>query len=139
MYANLFEKKFEMTKAEAKAAGKIGTDEYNTLMQLMQSFPTFTIEIVKSSTKKTSRFKGLDKNYMENYIKTHKPELLTTFYELCGQDENGKKIEMAAAATYGELKMWFLVQFPEIEKFGENVDKIIEETRKLRAEQKKSA
>ena len=62
-----------------------------------------------------------------------------TFYELCGQDENGKKIKMAAAATYGELKMWFLVQFPEIEKFGENVDKIIKETRKIRAEQKKSA
>ena len=139
MNANIFSRKIEMTKAEAKNAGKIGTDEYNTLMQLKKDFPGFPIEIVKTSTKKASRFKGLDKTYMENYIKAHKPELLTTFYKLCGQDENGKKIEMAAAATYGELKMWFLVQFPEIEKFGENVDKIIEETRKIRAEQKKSA
>ena len=139
MYANLFESKIEMTKAEAKNAGKIGTDEYNTLMQLKKDFPGFPIEIVKTSTKKASRFKGLDQTYMENYIKTHNAELLTTFYKLCGRDENGKKVEMAAAATYGELKMWFLVQFPEIEKFGENVNEIIEKTRKLRAEQKKSA
>ena len=139
MYANLFEKKIEMTKAEAKYAGKIGTDEYNTLMQLMKDFPGFPIEIVKSTAKKTDRLKGLDYDYMENYIKAHNESLLVTFYELRGLDKDGKKVGMTAAATYGEIRMWFLTQFPEIEKFGENVTKIIEETRKLRAEQKKSA
>ena len=52
---------------------------------------------------------------------------------------NGKKVELAAAATYGEIKMWFLTQFPEIEKLGENVNKIIEEARKAREAQKKAA
>ena len=80
-----------------------------------------------------------DINYMENYIKSKKPELLETFYELRGLDANGKKVELAAAATYGEIKMWFLTQFPEIEKLGKNVNKIIEEARKAREAQKEAA
>ena len=139
MNANLFSRKIEMTKTEAKAAGKPNTTEYNTLLELMKNFPGFPIEIVKSTAKKVDRFKGLDTNYMENYIKSHKPELLETFYELRGLDANGKKVELAAAATYGEIKMWFLTQFPEIEKLGENVNKIIEEARKAREAQKKAA
>ena len=139
MNANLFSRKIEMTKTEAKAAGKPNTTEYNTLLELMKNFPGFQIEIVKSAGKKADRFKGLDINYMENYIKSHKPELLETFYELRGLDANGKKVELAAAATYGEIKMWFLTQFPEIEKLGENVNKIIEEARKAREAQKKAA
>lgn len=139
MNANLFSRKIEMTKTEAKAAGKPNTAEYNTLLELMKNFPGFPIEIVKSAAKKVDRFKGLDTNYMENYIKSHKPELLETFYELRGLDANGKKVELAAAATYGEIKMWFLTQFPEIEKLGENVNKIIEEARKAREAQKKAA
>ena len=139
MNANLFSRKIEMTKTEAKAAGKPNTTEYNTLLELMKNFPGFQLEIVKSAAKKADRFKGLDINYMENYIKSHKPELLETFYELRGLDANGKKVELAAAATYGEIKMWFLTQFPEIEKLGENVNKIIEEARKAREAQKKAA
>ena len=139
MNANLFSCKIEMTKTEAKAAGKPNTTEYNTLLELMKNFPGFQIEIVKSAAKKADRFKGLDINYMENYITSHKPELLETFYELRGLDANGKKVELAAAATYGEIKMWFLTQFPEIEKLGENVNKIIEEARKAREAQKKAA
>ena len=139
MNANLFSRKIEMTKTEAKAAGKPNTTEYNTLLELMKNFPGFQIEIVKSAAKKVDRFKGLDTNYMENSITSHKPELLETFYELRGLDANGKKVELAAAATYGEIKMWFLTQFPEIEKLGENVNKIIEEARKAREAQKKAA
>ena len=139
MNANLFSRKIEMTKTEAKAAGTPNTTEYNTLLELMKNFPGFQTEIVKSAAKKADRFKGLDINYMENYIKSHKPELLETFYELRGLDANGKKVELAAAATYGEIKMWFLTQFPEIEKLGENVNKIIEEARKAREAQKKAA
>ena len=139
MNANLFSRKIEMTKTEAKAAGKPNTTEYNTLLELMKNFPGFQIEIVKSAAKKADRFKGLDINYMENYIKSHKPELLETFYELRGLDADGKRVELAAAATYGEIKMWFLTQFPEIEKLGENVNKVIEEARKAREAQKKAA
>ena len=131
-------KKIEMTKTEAKAAGKPNTAEYNTLLELMNNFPGYQIEIVKSA-KKVDRFKGLDYDYMEDYIKSHKSELLEIFYELRGLDKDGKKVGMAAAATYGEIKMWFLTQFPEIEKMGEKVNKIIEETRKAREAMKAAA
>ena len=138
MNANLMTKKIEMTKTEAKAAGKPNTDEYNTLMQLMKDFPGYQIEIAKTSTKKTVRFKGLDFEYMQRYIEAHDKDKLETFYELRGLDKDGKKIGMAAAATYGEIKMWFLEQFPEIEEFGDKVNRIIEDTRKARAERKAS-
>ena len=139
MYANLMTKKIVMTKTEAKAAGKPNTEEYNTLLDLMKNFPGFQMEIVKSTAKKVDRFKGLDYDYMENYIKSHNSELLEIFYELRGLDEDGKKVGMAASATYGEIKMWFLTQFPEIEKMGESVDKIIDAARKARADKKNAA
>ena len=138
MNANIMTKKIEMTKTEAKAAGKPNTAEYNTLLELMKNFPGYQIEIVKSA-KKVDRFKGLDYDYMEDYIKSHKSELLEIFYELRGLDKDGKKVGMAATATYGEIKMWFLNQFPDIEKMAEKVNKIIDETRKARAAQKAAA
>ena len=52
--------------------------------------------------------------------------------------ESGKKQELAAAASYGELKMWFLEQFPEIEQMSENIRKIIDRTREARAARKAS-
>ena len=136
MNANLMTKKIEMTKTEAKTAGKLNTTEYNTLLELMNNFPGYQIEIVKTAAKKVDRFKGLDYNYMRDYIKSHNEELLKEFYTLRGLDENGKKVGMAAAASYGEIKMWFLEQFPEIEEMGEKVNKIIEETRKAREARK---
>lgn len=136
MNANLMTKKIEMTKTEAKAAGKLNTTEYNTLLELTNNFPGYQIEIVKTAAKKVDRFKGLDYNYMTDYIKSHNEELLKEFYTLRGLDENGKKVGMAAAASYGEIKMWFLEQFPEIEGMGEKVNKIIEETRKAREARK---
>lgn len=148
MNANLITKKIEMSKTEAKAAGKPNTAEYNTLLELMKNFPGYQIEIVKTATKKADRFKGLDYDYMKNYMEQHPLEIememedgkkenkpiLEVFYKLRGLDMNGKKTGMAAIATYGEIKMWFLTQYPEIEKMSDNVNKIIEEARKARKE-----
>ena len=43
-------KKIEMSKVEAKAAGKPSTNEYNTLLELLKNFPGYQIEIVKTSS-----------------------------------------------------------------------------------------
>ena len=136
MNANLMTKKIEMTKTEAKSAGKPNTDAYNMLLELMKNFPGYEIEIVKPASKKTDRFKGLDYNYMMDYIKSHNKELLKEFYTLRGLDDNGKKVGMAAAASYGEIKMWFLEQFPEVEKMAENVNEIIAKARNAREARK---
>ena len=95
MNANHITKKIEMTKTEAKTAGKPNNDAYNTLLELMKNFPGYEIEIVKSASKKTDRFKGLDYNYMMSYIESHNKELLKEFYTLRGLDESGKKVGMA--------------------------------------------
>ena len=58
MNANLMTKKIEMTKNEAKAAGKLGTPEFEMLMQYRAIHPTFEI-IVKAASKRKSEFKGL--------------------------------------------------------------------------------
>ena len=136
MFTNHMTKKIEMTKTEAKAAGKPNTAEHNTLLELMKNFPGYQIEIVKSAGKKVDRFKGLDYAYMENYIKSHDASKLETFYELRGLDKDGKKVGMAAAASYGEIKMWFLNEFPEIEKLADDVNDIVEKARKAREAKK---
>ena len=144
MYADLFTNAIILTKSEARNAGKPGTEEYAELMNLKRDFPNFPIKNAAAS-KKSNRIKGLDYDYMEKYIKNHKSELLAEFYELCGKDETGKKKELAAAATYGEVKMWFLTNFPEFETMGDKVNEIVEKARKEREaarklrEEKKSA
>ena len=136
MNANIFAHTIEMTNTEAKAAGKINSPAYTELMILKKSFPDFQISIVKPAAKKAVRFKGLDYNYMEGYIKTHDATLLETFYELRGLDKDGKRNGVTAAVSYGEIKMWFLTQFSEIEEMSENVNKIIDKARKQRAEKR---
>lgn len=138
MFANLMEKKIEMTKTEAAKAGKIGTEKYEELCTLMNRFPTFEIHIVKTNTKSADHLKGLTYEFMENYIKEHKEELLTEFYKLCCKDENGKKLDFGIKLSYGEVRMWFLEQFPEIENFDnrKKLDDKMKAIRKARAERK---
>ena len=138
MYADLFANAIILTKSEARNAGKPGTETYADLMNLRRDFPNFPIKIAAAS-KKNNRIKGLHYDYMEKYIKNHKSELLVEFFELCGKDETGTKKELAAAATYGEVKMWFLTKCPEIEAMSDRVNEIVEEARKAREAAKKSA
>ena len=133
MYANLLTSTIEMTKTEAAAAGKLNSAEFVDLKELRETFPTYKIMIVKPAAKKGDHFKGLTLKYMEDYIKRHNKDVLVEFYKLFGKDESGQKVELAATATYGEIKMWFLDKFPEIEKMNADVNKIIENARDSRA------
>jgi hypothetical protein len=138
MYADLFANAIILTKSEARNAGKPGTETYADLMNLRRDFPNFPIKIAAAS-KKNNRIKGLDYDYMESYIKNHNSALLNDFFELCGKDADGKKKELSAAASYGEVKMWFLTKCPEIEAMSDRVNEIVEEARKAREAAKKSA
>ena len=88
MFANYEKKIIEMTKSESKAAGKVGTTEYETLKELRSENPTFRI-VIKAS-KSRDNMKGLDTNYMERYIKAHDNSedkaVLKEFYSLRGLD-----------------------------------------------------
>lgn len=135
MNANYEKMVIEMTKSESKAAGKVGTAEYETLKELRSQNPGFRIVI--KATKSRDNMKGLDTNYMERYIKAHDNEehtALKEFYSLRGLDENGEKIDFASVASYGTLKQWFLTYYPEVAKMNDTVTAILK-----RAEAKRQA
>ena len=128
MKANFEKKTIEMNKTEAVAAGKLNSEKCNELKALREMFPTFNIVVVKAHTK-ADHFKGLTVAYMENYITTNKKELLPDFYALRGKDSEGKEMELSPVATYGELKMWFLKNCPEISTQADKVRDIIKTTK----------
>lgn len=133
MNANMMKKVIEMNKAEAKAAGRVGTSEFEELAELRDAYPGFRVVI--KTTKSKDNMKGLTVSYMEKYIKAHDDDdgtILKEFYTLRGLDAAGNAIEFAPAATYGELKMWFLDTYPEVADLNKGVDEILKKVRKNR-------
>lgn len=140
MFANYEKKIIEMTKSESKAAGKVGTTEYETLKELRSENPSFRI-VIKAS-KSRDNMKGLDAKYMEKYIKAHDDEnqsILKEFYSLRGLDENGEKIDFAPVAPYGTLKQWFLTYYPEVGNMNDTVAEILKKAQAKREADKKAA
>ena len=130
MNANLYTKKIEMTKTEAKAAGKIGSEKFEELRKYMAMYPGYEIQI-KAPAKRKVEFRGLDYNYMRTYIQKHDDEdgkIMAEFRALIAQDKKGKVegSEYLEAAGYLEVKKWFLAKFPEIKNYKEEHQKKIE-------------
>ena len=133
MNANLMTKKIEMSKNEAKAAGKIGTPEFEELKNYMEMYPGFEVQI-KASAKRKVEFRGLTYEYMKNYIKKHdneNGEIMAEFNALIALDKKNKVegAEHLEAAGYLDVKKWFLAKFPEIKEYkeqhAEKVQKIL--------------
>ena len=129
MNANLCTKKIEMTKKEAKAAGKIGSDEFKNLRQLMEMYPGYEIQI-KTPAKRKAEFRGLDYKYMKEYIEKHADDdgkIMAEFRKLTAQDKKDKVAgcENQEAANYASVKKWFLKKFPEIKEYKEKSQKEI--------------
>lgn len=140
MFANYEKKIIEMTKSESKAAGMINTAEYSTLKELRTQNPTFRIVI--KATKSRDNMKGLTVSYMKKYIEKHddnEKTHMTVFNSLRGLDADGKEVELARRATYGELKMWFLDTFPEVEQINQNVNDILKQAKRSREEKRQAA
>ena len=130
MNANLMTKKIEMSKKEAKAAGKIGTPEFEELKNYMAIYPGFEVQI-KAPAKRKVEFRGLNYEYMKNYILNHDDEdgkIMAEFRALIAQDKKDKVegSEYLEAAGYLEVKKWFLAKFPEIKNYKEEHQKKIE-------------
>ena len=131
MNANLFARKIEMTKTEAKEAGKLNSDAFNTLRQLMEMYPGYEIQI-KAPAKRKNEFGKLDYKYMRAYILKHDDEKhskMDTFKTLIAQDKkDGKEgAEHLEAAGYLDVREWFLSTFPEIKQTRDNHAKKVQE------------
>lgn len=134
MTINYERKTIEMTKTEAKEAGRPNSEKFDELVKFRSIFPEFTV-VVKNTSVKRDTYKGLDYDYMKRYIEAHdnKEENLIRFYNLRGLDEKGERNVSIEEHSYGEIKMWFLDTYPEIEKFNDNTNDTLREIKAKRA------
>ena len=98
-----YEKKtIEITKAFAKKASEYGTIAYNELSKVRREFPSFDIVVVTPKTSNANTLKGMDCDFMEEYIQkqANADELMESFKKL------------RAKLSYAEIKQWFIEQFP---------------------------
>ena len=122
-----------LTKKFAAAAKHYGTPEYYSLQEVRRDYPDFRIE-VRVAAKKARSFKGLTFDYMESYLKLHNADLLSDFNVLRGKTPNGEGKALAEVAAYGEIKKWFLSQFPEVSLQRKTIEDILGKTPTAKAE-----
>lgn len=124
MELNFVSRTIEMTKAEAKAASKYGTQEYNQLKEMRCENPTYQI-VIKASVKRKNEFKGLTYEYMATYIKKHDKDgsIMEEFLILTGKKEKENEDDYIEAISYFEVKSWFLKTYPQIEQSREEYRK----------------
>lgn len=112
MKINFKNNTIEMTKSEANAASKYGSDAYKTLKEIRVDFPTYRIVVKATSSKKQNGFKGLTYDYMEAYIKANDDESKTTMQEF--KTLRATDSDLVKTRSYGEIRKWFLNTYPEL-------------------------
>lgn len=127
MNANLEKKVIEMTKSEAKEAGKLNSEKFKELQAYLAVYPGYTVEI-KAPAKRKVEFKGLTYDYMRVYILKHDDEqqsIMAEFNILIAQDKKDgiEGSEHLEAAGYLDVRDWFLKKYPEIREHKEDHDK----------------
>ena len=131
MNANLEKKVIEMTKSEAKEAGKLNSEKFKELQAYLAVYPGYTVEI-KAPAKRKVEFKGLTYDYMRAYILKHDDEqqsIMAEFNILTAQDKKDgiEGSEHLEAAGYLDVRDWFLKKYPEIREHKEDHDKRVRE------------
>ena len=119
MTINYTNNTIEMTKAESKAASKVGTEAFKEVLNLMQQFPNYKILVVtKAATKKSCDYKGMTYDYMEKYIMAHDEDqsIMEEYMVLRGKSSEAQDA-LAESLSYQEIKSWFLAKFPAIAEF----------------------
>lgn len=91
----------EISKSFAKKASAYGTEAYLELANAKKEFPNYRL-VIKSSKSKNA-FKGMDFDFMMEYISKHDnaEKHMADF----------KKLRDSALA-YGEIKQWFIITYP---------------------------
>ena len=137
MFINYEMGTIELTKAEAKEAGVFKSDMYNVLTEAREA--TGFKVVVKESKRKKDTLKGLTYAYMEVYIEKkageRKEELQTELNALRGYVD-GKRDILKEKSSYGEVREWFLEQFPEIKSYNDNFNKKRTEAREKKERQR---
>ena len=104
MKINHINSTIELTKAFERKARTFGSPEYNALVSARKDFASYKVIVNES---KNSSFRGMDCEFMANYVKGH-------------DDENGTIIAefdklRSEKTPYGAIRKWFVEKYP---KFG---------------------
>lgn len=91
----------EITKAFEKKASAYGSEAYVELSEARKEFPNY--RIVVKTTKSNNSFKGMDYDFMKEYISKHEDSEKHT-------EELNELIDKKL--TYGEIKQWFVETYP---------------------------
>ena len=113
-----------MDRTFAKYAENTRSDEYAHLQRVRQDYPTY--EVIRRTIKRNTEmehYKGLNYEYMEDYIMTH-----GTADEIKANLNKYEELRLIAechskARRYPTIKSWFLETYPEIVKFGNKEEK----------------
>jgi len=124
MTINFTNNTIEMTKTESKAASKFGSDMYKQLQEARRDYPTYTV-VIKATSSKRESLKGLTYDYMEKYIKKHDDDNCSVMEEYKMLREKTDDV-LASSVSYGEVKEWFLAKFPEIADFHKKREEILD-------------
>ena len=124
----IFEKRvIEMSAAEAKAAGKLGTPEFEELQAYRTAFPGFRIEI--KAPKKAKNQLKIDYKFMEAYIKSHDNADANMEKLNILRGKKADEGEYVETVNFMDIKKWFLATYPEIKeaqkKYREQIDEIL--------------
>ena len=139
MTINIIERTIEMTKKEAREISMGNSKKLNEFIELRKLFPDFDA-VIKTPTKKRETYKGLDYGYMKAYIEKHDDEeksIMKEFYSLRGFNEYGEKDASIEEHSFGEIRMWFLDTFPEIEAFNKKTNEKLNGIKTKRANERK--
>ena len=91
----------EITKSFEKKASVYGSDAYCELKEARKEFPNY--RLVVKTTKSNNSFKGMDYDFMKEYISKHEDSEKHT-------EELNELIDKKL--TYGEIKQWFVETYP---------------------------
>ena len=110
---NYSNKTIVITKKFAKKIENPLSDEFNEFMGLCGKLAGFEV-VVKASVKRTKKdtLKGLNYDFMRQYIERHDDEdksKMAQFKRITVKNEDN-----LSTKKYGEVKKWFLEQYPEI-------------------------
>ena len=116
-----------ITKAFNAKASIYNSEEYKDLSEIQNAHPNFRI-IVKAAKRKSIPLGRITYEQMEKYIKAHDDDKKTRWNEYqmlrgISDDDAGKnedEIYVKVAASFFEIKKWFVKTFPEITEKIEN-------------------
>lgn len=115
IFVNLNTQKIELTKEFAKKAGIINSEEYKLLNETRAAYPTYQLSFRKSSPKKSSTIKGINVEFMVNYIENHND---ACFLEEFNKLKNGGE-------SFFSLKAKFVEHYPTFKNCKTKADWIL--------------